>query len=145
VQRSLGGLAFAPVLSVSAQGNSSQPRAYAAVDAQAPASRLYYRLRQVDLDGTAAYSPVVTVDGARVLAGQWNMYPNPTAGRLTAALPAAEGRTYRVLNALGQILDQGAAAAINPEVNVGRLPAGTYFLELSSATGRQTRRFVKYD
>ena len=60
-------------------------------------------------------------------------------------MPAAEGRTYRVLNPLGQVLAQGAAAAINPEVNVGRLPAGTYFLELNSATGRQVRRFVKYD
>jgi len=73
------------------------------------------------------------------------VYPNPTSERLTAALPAAEGRTYRVLNSLGQVMDQGAAAGANPAVDVRRLPAGTYFLELNSATGRQVRRFVKYD
>ena len=145
VQRSLDGLAFATVLRVAAQGNSSQPRAYAALDAQAPASRLYYRLRQVDLDGTVAFSSVVTVNGNNGPAGELSVYPNPTSERLTAALPAAEGRTYRVLNALGQVMDQGAAAGANPEVNVGRLPAGTYFLELNSATGRQVRRFVKYN
>ena len=145
VQRSLDGLTFATVLSVAAQGNSSQPRAYAALDAQAPASRLYYRLRQVDLDGTVAFSSVVTVNGNNGPAGELSVYPNPTSDRLTAALPAAEGRTYRVLNPLGQVMDQGAAAGANPAVDVRRLPAGIYFLELSSATGRQVRRFVKYN
>ena len=45
------------------QGNSTHPTAHAGLDSKAPASRLYYRLRQVDLDGTVAYSTVVTVAG----------------------------------------------------------------------------------
>ena len=36
------------------QGNSSQPTAHAGLDSKAPASRLYYRWRQVDLYGTMA-------------------------------------------------------------------------------------------
>ena len=64
VQRSLDGRAFAPVAMAAAQGRSSQLTAYAALDRAAPAARLYYRLRQVDRDGTLAYSPVVTVAGS---------------------------------------------------------------------------------
>lgn len=142
VQRSLDGQQFASVARVTAQGTSSQLHEYAALDAQAPGSRLYYRLRQVDLDATQAFSPVVAVDGSAAPVAL-TLYPNPATDRVAAALPAAEGRTYRVLNALGQVLDQGAAAGANPAVEVRRLPAGTYFLELQSATGRQVRRFVK--
>ncbi|OGX84368.1 hypothetical protein BEN47_03125 [Hymenobacter lapidarius] len=145
VQRSLDGRTFASVLSVAAQGNSSQLQAYSALDAQAPASRLYYRLRQVDVDGTVAFSEVLTVSGNRASAGELSVYPNPASDRITAVVPAAEGRTYRVLNSLGQVLDRGRAAEANPSVDVRRLPAGTYFLELNSATGRMVRRFVKYD
>ncbi|OGX84618.1 hypothetical protein BEN48_02445 [Hymenobacter glacialis] len=145
VQRSLDGRTFASILSVAAQGSSTQLQAYIALDAQAPASRLYYRLRQVDVDGTAAFSPVAMVDGVRTGAATLSVYPNPANDRITAVVPAAEGRTYRVLNSLGQVLDRGRAAEANPSVDVRRLLAGTYFLELNSAAGRQVRRFVKYD
>jgi hypothetical protein len=144
VQRSLDGRTFVAVERVAARGNSSQQHDYTALDAQAPASRLYYRLRQVDLDGTVAFSPVVSVASTEAQA-EFAVYPNPTTDRLTVDLPAAGGRTYRVINALGQVLAQGAADAANASVDVRRLAAGTYFLELQTANERQVRRFVKND
>ena len=81
------------------QGNSTHPTAHAGLDSKAPASRLYYRLRHVDLDGTVSYSTVVTVAGTNVTLTELVVYP--TAGRLTATLPAASGRTYRVAQCLG--------------------------------------------
>ncbi|MFD2720356.1 T9SS type A sorting domain-containing protein [Hymenobacter monticola] len=145
VERSLDGNTFAAVLSQPAQGNSTQAHEYAALDAKAPAGRLYYRLRQVDQDGTVAYSKVVTVAGPEGTAPEWTVYPNPTTDRLTASLAPAEGRTYRILNTLGQVVGQGNAATADPTVEVRQLPAGTYFLELRGASGPQTRRFVKND
>ncbi|WP_317198226.1 lamin tail domain-containing protein [Hymenobacter terricola] len=144
VQRSLNGREFTTVATATGQGTSSQPTAYAALDKTAPAARLYYRLRQVDLDGTEAFSPVVTVAGTNDKV-ELTLYPNPATDRIIATLPAAEGRSYRVLNALGQVLDHGPADAANPSVDVRRLPAGTYLLELQGATSRQVRRFVKND
>lgn len=144
VERSLDGKAFGAVLSLPAQGNSAQAHEYAALDAKAPAGRLYYRLRQVDLDGTVAYSKVVTVAGPEATT-EWTVYPNPTTDRLTVSLAPAEGRTFRILNTLGQVVGQGAAATADPAIEVRHLAAGTYFLELRGATGPQTRRFVKND
>lgn len=142
VQRSLNARDFATIATAAAQGSSSQATAYAALDQTAPAAQLYYRLRQVDLDGTVAYSPVLTVSGVGT-AVELALYPNPATDRLTATAPALAERTFRVLNALGQVLATGPAAAENPTVDVQALPAGTYLLELSSSAGRQTRRFVK--
>lgn len=144
VQRSLDGREFATVATATAGGNTTQPTAYAALDKTAPLARLYYRLRQVDLDGTFAYSPVVTVAGSGASV-ELVLYPNPATDRLTATLPASEGRTYRVLNSVGQVLAHGSAALADPVVDVRSLPAGTYFLELRTEAGQQTRRFVKYD
>ncbi|WP_196282125.1 T9SS type A sorting domain-containing protein [Hymenobacter jeongseonensis] len=147
VQRSFDGQSFASVASVAAHGTTSQAHTYSALDIEAPASLLYYRLRQVDIDGTVAYSPVVTVAASRGAAGlgELTVYPNPATDQLMASLPAAAGRTYRVVNALGQVLAQGSADAANPSVDVRRLAAGTYFLEMHTAAGRQVRRFVKHD
>ena len=147
VERSLNGREFAVVATTTAGGSTTQPTAYAALDKTAPAAQLYYRLRQVDLDGTVAYSSVVAVAGTSKLGepAELVLYPNPTTDRLVATMPAAEGRTYRVLNSLGQVLTHGSAAAANPTVEVRQLPAGIYFLELRSETGQQTRRFVKND
>ncbi|MDO7845591.1 T9SS type A sorting domain-containing protein [Hymenobacter sp. M29] len=144
VERSLDGRTFGAVLSLPGQGNSTQLHEYTALDAKAPAHLLYYRLRQVDLDGTVAYSQVLTVAGTDAPA-EWTVYPNPTTERLTAALPTAAGRTYRVLNTLGQVVAHGDAATADPTIDVHQLAAGTYFLELRGAAGPQTRRFVKND
>ncbi len=142
VQRSLNGRDFVTVASAQGQGNTTQTTAYAALDQAAPAAQLYYRLRQVDRDGTVAYSPVLRV-GPVGESLELALFPNPATDRLTATAPALAARTYRVLNALGQVLDHGAAEAENPTVDVRALPAGTYLLELNGPGGRQVRRFVK--
>ena len=146
VQRSLDGRTFVTVATAAARGTSTQATNYAAQDNAAPAATSYYRLRQVDTDGKAVFSQVVTVAGTTPVAApgtELTLYPNPTTDRITAALPAAEGRTYRVLNALGQVVSHGTAEAAHPSVEVRQLPAGLYFLELHTATGSQVRRFVK--
>jgi hypothetical protein len=139
VQRSADGVAFATVATVPAQGTAFQPRSYAVFDAAAPAGGLYYRLRQVDTDGTVTFSPVVAV-GAEA-AGALVVFPNPTPGLLLLAGPGAT--QYRVCNALGQPLRQALMPAGQAAISVADLPAGAYLLELETPAGRVVRRFVR--
>ncbi|RZK88136.1 MAG: hypothetical protein EOO62_38125 [Hymenobacter sp.] len=53
-------LGFVAIGQVASTGTSSQTQAYQFVDPR-PAPRSYYRLRQLDHDGTATFSPVVAV------------------------------------------------------------------------------------
>ena len=137
VQRSADGQAFQTIGTVKGSGNSSSLREYAFVDGRPFAGVSYYRLRQVDTDGTSAFSPVAAVQ-ARTAAA---VYPNPTADGVR--LPATLGPVrYRVLNAVGQTLLSGQAAG-NDRLDLTTLRKGVYFLELTDAAGRTTQRLVR--
>ncbi|WP_400190321.1 choice-of-anchor D domain-containing protein [Hymenobacter sp. B81] len=139
VLRSTNGREFTTVGRVEAAGNSAAPRSYSLLDAQLPAAAtLYYRLRQVDADGTAALSAVVMLKPASCLAVA--LYPNPAAERLT--LETAAPVQWQVRNGLGQTLLRGTASGLTT-VDVSSLPAGVYHLEARSGQQRTVQKFVK--
>lgn len=136
VQRSASSEAFQTIGTVQGQGTSASAHDYRFSDSRPLAGRSYYRLRQIDSDGTSTFSPVATVQIQTNIA----VYPNPSAG--TIQLPATSGIVrYRVLNALGQSLLSGQAAG-SDQLNLTALPKGVFFLELTSETGRNTQRLI---
>jgi hypothetical protein len=113
VERSADGRAFARVGTLAAAGSSATPRSYELLDGKLPAGTplLYYRLRQVDQDGTFAYSPVRTVALVGAAAGL-ALFPNPVHGSATTLTGAQPGAVVTVLDALGrQVLTAPADAA----------------------------------
>jgi hypothetical protein len=124
-----------------AHGTTALSHQYASLDALAPAALLYYRLRQVDLDGTVAFSPVVTVAAPDGATAEFTLAPNPAREHLSflTATPTA----YSVRNTLGQLVRSGTTAAGTNSLLVSELPAGVYFFELHDAAGRVVRKFVK--
>jgi len=78
-ERSQDGRTFERLGTVAAAGSSSTPRSYELLDAKLPTgvATLYYRLRQVDLDGTFNYSPVRTVTLKGMAAAGLALYPSP--------------------------------------------------------------------
>jgi hypothetical protein len=139
VERSLDGRTYARVARLAAQGSTPLAHRYATFDAAAPASLLYYRLRQVDLDGTAHYSPAVAVAGALA---ELTLAPNPA--RATLGFLTETPTAYTVRNTLGQVVRTGTTLAGANTLAVEALPAGVYLFELHSGTGgRVVRRFIK--
>jgi hypothetical protein len=144
IERSLDGNTFAKLGALVARGTTTQAQAYAFRDAQLPsgAATLYYRLRQVDLDGSAHYSPVrtVAVAGSAVAFGA-AAYPNPWAGELHVQLVglSAEPLSFALYDALGKlVLAHTTASAQQVELpQVGGLPAGVYYLRISQGAARQ--------
>ena len=140
VQRSLNGYEYVFVATMAAQGTSAHATAYLAIDKAAPTARLYYRLRQVDRDGSSAFSPVVLVAGPGETA-KVQLYPNPA--HATLHFTAETAQAYRVLNQLGQCLLHGTTAAGPASIGIETLPTGLYFLELQTAASRTTQKFEK--
>lgn len=139
VQRSTNGRTFTAITQVAASGTTSQTHSYARLDSQAPAGVLYYRLRQVDTDGTTVFSPLATLDA--VATATLSLYPNPARNYLTVG--TAAGQQVQVLDLAGRVLQTSTLPA-SGELRLDALPAGTYLLGVSLPDGqRRTLRFTK--
>jgi hypothetical protein len=138
VERSLDGTQFGRIGTKDAAGTSSAPRTYALTDAHLPAgaSRLYYRLRQVDRDDTFTYSPVRVVGLTGAAAGL-ALFPNPTASgaTLTGARP---GTVVTVFDALGRARTSAPVDATGTAVLPRGLPHGVYVVRSGAHALRLT-------
>jgi hypothetical protein len=128
---------------VAAAGSSATPRQYQARDARPLAGTRYYRLRQFDLDGTAAYSPVVSVSAT---AAGLAAYPNPATGTVHLSGPLAPGATARVrlLDATGRCVASlaGPAGQATFELPLAGVPAGLYLVEWDGGASPARTRLV---
>ncbi|WP_196292754.1 T9SS type A sorting domain-containing protein [Hymenobacter ruricola] len=134
VESSADGARFARLGTVAGAGSSTQAHTYAFVDehvARYAAPLVYYRLRQVDLDGTASYSPVRTV--AVGPQAKLALFPNPVtqATTLTGAQP---DDAVTVFDALGrQVLAATADAAGKAALTLPQgLATGVYVVRVGS-------------
>jgi hypothetical protein len=137
VERSLDGVAFNQLGQVVAAGNSISAHTYDLTDTTLPSSGvLYYRLRQVDLDGTATYSPVRTVAVARAGLA---LFPNPTATGATLT-GAALSTVVHVLDALGRVVFTTKTDATGTAILTlpTTLPSGVYLVRAGQQAVRLT-------
>ncbi|HEX8350471.1 MAG TPA: T9SS type A sorting domain-containing protein [Hymenobacter sp.] len=138
VQRSTNGESFHAIGKVKGEGTTSNISTYLFTDHAPAAGVAYYRLRQVDFDGTESYSPIKSV--------QWDgkaasFYPNPSLAAITFG-GAAGPVQYRVYSLKGQQVASGQAAA-GSTVDMSGVPAGVYMLELQGSGKRSVQRFVR--
>ncbi|MBW3127401.1 T9SS type A sorting domain-containing protein [Hymenobacter profundi] len=141
VEVSEDGYAFRRIGQVSGHGTSSLSHEYQLLDpelARYGAALVYYRLRQVDHDGTTHFSPVRTV----VVSGQPELalFPNPTseATTLTGALPSAAVSVY---DSMGRLVHTSTADAAGSAQL--RLPAGSAAGVYMVRTGQHALRLIR--
>ncbi|MDZ4668623.1 MAG: BNR-repeat neuraminidase N-terminal domain-containing protein [bacterium] len=141
VERSLDGRIFTAIDFVAGKGNSNTAVSYnfkdvnSFVDAQT--SQLYYRLRQVDLDGQETLSDIRLVQESKILSGFVEAFPNPFESGLTLNFNNNESGSavIEVLDLNGKMvlsfakdLEQGNSTIGVQEMN--ELSAGIYFLKV---------------
>ncbi|RZK87316.1 MAG: T9SS type A sorting domain-containing protein, partial [Hymenobacter sp.] len=139
VEASADGRTFQRIGQVAGHGTTTQAHDYQLVDpaiAHYAASPVYYRLRQVDLNGTATYSPVRAVAvGQSALA----LFPNPTTGA-TTLLGAAPRAAVTVFDALGRLVLSATADAVGtaPLALPEGLAVGVYLVRTGTTALRLT-------
>jgi uncharacterized repeat protein (TIGR01451 family) len=150
VERSVNGTAFVRIGGVEGHGTTTEAQSYRFADADVPfADTLFYRLRQMDLDGSFEYSPVVTVHRLPTTVTLLPNAPNPvrTTTRLRYMLPHRAAVSLQVYDLLGRRV----ATLVEAEQPAGRhavmldgtrLTAGTYFARLQSGAQTHTQRIT---
>ena len=132
IERSADGTTWQALSWLTAASYSTQPHSYSYDDVTAlPNGQLYYRLRQVDLDGTQTYSPVRSV--SRNTTATLALYPNPAVGvaTLIGSMPAA---IIQVLDPLGRQV--ATTVADERGTTVLTLPRGLYLVRTDGHTLR---------
>jgi uncharacterized repeat protein (TIGR01451 family) len=155
IERSFDGVSFAKVGQVAAHGTTTQVSTYAFTDAGVAAratGAVYYRLKQVDLDATANFSPVRTVSFTKTASVALSLYPNPAQSATTldlSQLPATGTYHVLVLDATGrQVRVANLGGGIAQSLDLHELATGTYFVVVTGTLAdgsalRQTLRLTK--
>jgi hypothetical protein len=138
VERSLTGSNFTAVGTVRGQGTSVKNTFTDSNAGRLASNAIYYRLKQVDLDGTATYSPVRAVQFAAAKAAA-SLYPNPSQGQIVLDLSGLAQGSYsvQVLDLTGRVLRAQQLSAQASPLDLSGLPQGAYLVLVQGAGVRQ--------
>ena len=142
VERSTDGIGFAPIAEVTGSGTTNGPTDYRYVDAAPLAGTNYYRLVQVDYDGTSDISPVrsATLEGG----GNATVFPNPAGESVTITLTdEVQEADLQVHDLNGRLVLRQNFSGWQAELGLGALPGGTYVLRITNGAQRSVQRLVK--
>ncbi len=134
VQRSTDGDRFETIGTVTGQGTTNSINNYNFVDEAPFYGRNYYRLKQVDYDGTTDLSEVQSILIDNEALPDVIAYPNPTKDvtTLRVVTPFEEDATVEVINSAGQILEVIVIqeGSNSQQIDLSQYQPGFYFLNI---------------
>ncbi|GGF28315.1 T9SS type A sorting domain-containing protein [Hymenobacter cavernae] len=153
LESSIDGQAFQSLGRVAGQGSSSQAHAYQWVDqnlARYAAEHIYYRLHQVDHDGTETYSPVQVLQMSLAEGLQVQAWPNPYQQQfsLTVQTQLAGPAQVQITDAVGRLLSERqvqlpVGTSTLPLEEAARLTPGVYLLRVQQAEQQRMLKLVR--
>jgi len=137
VERSYNARDFEEAAIVQGNGTTQNVISYSHNDNTIDLSQnmVFYRLRQVDFDGTEAYSPIRRVDfTGDITPNKVSLYPNPTKGTVTVSFTddEAESHAIKVIDNLGRELYKQTFDGQAIELDLSSQATGIYFIILDS-------------
>lgn len=132
-------------------GTTTEPLRYQFVDEEPPyeADTLGYRLRQVDVDGTATVSETVRIERSPDKVELRKPFPNPTRTQATIRydIPRPQRVRLELYDLTGRrvrsVADgQKEGGRHQVSLDVSELPSGLYFYQLSAGETSETRKLM---
>lgn len=150
IERSLNGSTYLPVGRVSSNDQPGE-HSYRFTDLRVTSlgkNIVYYRIKQTDIDNGFVYSAVVSVSFKND--ETIRLYPNPAVSviRLDGAQLLSGLLRYHVFDANGKLVMQdmepGGQGSNMLSIDISRLSAGVYYLDLKGKVFNKRMQFVKH-
>lgn len=140
IEHSSDGRTFETLHKIEGAGNSTHPQSYSYRHDKMAEGANYYRLTQVDFNGSFEYSEVVSLIHKTT---SISLYPNPVQDRLNVQLEQDMSiKVMRIYNNQGQLLETISTASTS--IDVADLESGLYWLSIVFDNGEElSRRFLK--
>ena len=150
IQRSTDGATYENIFFIGGNGTSTTRNVYSYLDESVSSGFYYYRLKQVDFDGSFEYLNVVAVDlGTPKEFVLEQNYPNPFNPRtvINYQVPVEGLISIKVYDVLGNEIktlvdEQKSPGIYSVELDATQLTSGIYFYKLSSGTFNSTRKMI---
>lgn len=151
IERSLDGNIFNEVATISGNGTTSLFHSYSFTDnvSSATGAIVYYRIKQLDIDGRGSYSKVLPLK-LKNANRQITISPNPFTSYLNINMEwnSNEVITAKVINIQGkEIMSKNIQMSKGLNYisidELSKLPAGNYFIQFISGAERFTEKITK--
>lgn len=148
IQRSPFGNNWTTLERIKGQGTTSSESIYKHYDKTPLEGTAYYRLKQVDLDGTFSYSQTRTIVFSSKEEELISIFPNPAKGQVNVLIHTASASTIKInlidlqgqtVQALDHVLSRGANQLTLP---LDGLAAGLYFISIQQNNKVINKKFL---
>ncbi|MBK7377947.1 MAG: T9SS type A sorting domain-containing protein [Ignavibacteriales bacterium] len=154
IERRIENSDFTLIGFVEGRGTTTESQEYSYIDKNINSGKYFYRLKQIDFDGTFEYSNEIEVDAAPASFSLEQNYPNPfnPSTKISWQSPESSWQTLKVFDVLGNEV----ATLVDEEKPAGRyevefdsrsdegqnLSSGVYFYRLQTGDFVQTRKMT---
>ncbi|MGE0931764.1 T9SS type A sorting domain-containing protein [Peijinzhouia sedimentorum] len=142
IERSVDGNEWEAITQKSGAGNSSQTLTYQYIDENPIIGVSYYRLKQVDFDGSISVSPleriIIEANGKYI-----KLAPNPVSDQLFIINNYDRGTQFQVYNTQGSLVYTSTIDSERTTMEVYSLPKGVYVLKVLNNSNPTSLRFLK--
>ena len=127
---------FETIATIKGAGTTNEIQNYSFIDESPTIGINYYRLKQVDFDGTSSLSKIIALEVKGKLS-DYAFFPNPTKGEVTYQFNSQveNNITIKVINALGQTIQSlyyDSKLGLNSiKIDLSEYPAGNYLIQVS--------------
>jgi hypothetical protein len=146
VERKSGNDNFTSVAFMQGKGTTTEQQSYSYSDNNLASGKYFYRLKQVDLDGTSTISKIIEVDILQPMEFSLSQnFPNPfnPTTVISYSLPEKSEVTIRIYTSLGEyigMIEQGTKEAgyYRMDFDGKQLTSGTYIYQLRATSQNNT-------
>jgi uncharacterized repeat protein (TIGR01451 family) len=151
IERGFDGNLFSEVASLSGSGTTSLFHSYSFTDNvfQVSVPLIYYRIKQIDIDGKGTYSKVLSIK-LKSANDRLTASPNPFTSSVNISIgwASAENVSARIFNIQGKEMlmkNVRLSAGVNNISfdELSKFPAGNYFIQFISGAHRITQKITK--
>lgn len=144
IERSFDAVNFEKIGQKIGAGTTNVPQYYDYTDRNPRQGVNYYRLKQIDFDGTTEYSNIVSVFFEA--AASISVFPNPARHQLVVEVQDnRKDCRVQIFNAYGQLMVERnlVTGTDRMELDVSGLPKGSYFIRIQADKPLLAQQFMK--
>jgi peptidoglycan-N-acetylglucosamine deacetylase len=150
VERSMDKIQWEQIAYIKGKGTTTEPSSYSFKDLSKTAGNVYYRLKQINYDGSYTYSKIIeTAINIPVSFNLEQNYPNPfnPITTINYQIPEDSFVTLKVYDLLGRevytiVNKQLTPGKYSVQFDGSNLPSGFYLYQLKAAQYTSTRKIV---